>query len=214
MKLWSASWANGEPIPSRHLAARWDADGRLVAADNLSPPLAWSDLPPGTQSLVLLASDFDAPAPGAAWPPPPREMAAEWPRQDFFLWVVTDLPPEPALLAEGALADAGVAGRASARPVGRQGRNDHAQPRPPDPGGSAGVPAAPPIGYGGPCPPANDALAHHCVFALFALSVPRLALAEPFGGAEVRQAMFEHVLGSATLSGTCTLNRRLLGLPA
>jgi phosphatidylethanolamine-binding protein (PEBP) family uncharacterized protein len=68
-------------------------------------------------------------------------------------------------------------------------------------------------GYDGPQPAANDALVHHLVFALYALSVECLALVGPCTAAQVRQAMAEHVLGSATYSGTYTLNRRWLGQP-
>ena len=60
MKLWSDGWANGEAIPERYAAGRLTESG-VDFADNLSPPLAWSELPVGTRSLVLLCQDFDVP---------------------------------------------------------------------------------------------------------------------------------------------------------
>ena len=51
-ELTSVAFAAGEPIP-----AKYTCDGA-----NVSPPLAWSDAPPGTQSLALIMDDPDAPA--------------------------------------------------------------------------------------------------------------------------------------------------------
>jgi len=50
-KLTSPAFADGQMIPSKYTA-----DG-----DNVSPPLAWEGLPPGTQSLALICDDPDAP---------------------------------------------------------------------------------------------------------------------------------------------------------
>src|SRR5258708_35638904 len=43
---------NAEPIPRKY-----PADG-----ENLSPPLEWSDPPPGTKSFALIVEDPDAPS--------------------------------------------------------------------------------------------------------------------------------------------------------
>jgi phosphatidylethanolamine-binding protein (PEBP) family uncharacterized protein len=51
---------------------------------------------------------------------------------------------------------------------------------------------------------------HHYVFTLYAVSVDRLAVEGAFTGPQVRQALADKVLGEATLSGTYTLNRRLI----
>ena len=66
------------------------------------------------------------------------------------------------------------------------------------------------FGYDGPFPPFNDSLIHHYVFTLYALGVPRVAVEGAFTGPQVREAIFPHVLADATLSGTYTLNRRLI----
>ncbi|NCA71640.1 MAG: YbhB/YbcL family Raf kinase inhibitor-like protein [Sphingobacteriia bacterium] len=58
--------------------------------EDLSPPLAWDHLPEGTQTLVLIVDDPDAPDPAA-------------PRMVWDHWILYNLPPE-AVLEEGASA--------------------------------------------------------------------------------------------------------------
>ena len=50
---------------------------------------------------------------------------------------------------------------------------------------------------------------HHYVFTLYALDIARLPVEGSFTGPQVRDALIDHVLDAATLSGTYTLNRRL-----
>jgi Raf kinase inhibitor-like YbhB/YbcL family protein len=74
----TSSFSEGEEIPKQHTK-----DDR-----NTSPPLAWTDAPPGTKSFAIIVSDPDAPDPAA-------------PKRTWVHWVVTDLPPEVAGLDEG-----------------------------------------------------------------------------------------------------------------
>jgi Raf kinase inhibitor-like YbhB/YbcL family protein len=93
LTLTSKSFEDGGEIPVRHTC-----QGRDV-----SPPLAWSGVPPGTASLVLIVDDPDAPDPRA-------------PKTTWVHWVLYDIPPGVATLREDA--DAGL-------PAGaRVGRND------------------------------------------------------------------------------------------
>jgi len=69
-----------------------------------SPPLAWADLPPGTESLALIVDDPDAPDPKA-------------PRTTWVHWVVYDIPPATKGVSEG-VATAGLP------PGTRHGTND------------------------------------------------------------------------------------------
>ncbi len=208
MKLWSDSWANGEPIPERFAAGRLTDDG-VGFSDNLSPHLAWSGLPAGTQSLVLICHDFDVPSRGDDVNQPDREVPADLPRVDFFHWVLVDLPPNVSGLAEGEFSR-GFSARGKPGPAAphgaRQGLNDYT-------GWFAGNAemAGQYFGYDGPFPPFNDSLVHHYLFTLYALNVPRLPVEGVFTGTDVRQALAERVLGTATHSGTYTLNRRLRG---
>ncbi len=209
MKLWSDSWTNGDRIPQRYAAGRPDGQGGAVFGDNLNPHLAWSEMPAGTRSLALICHDFDVPSRGDDVNQPGREVPADLPRVDFFHWVLVDLPPNPAEIAEGEFSR-GFLPRGKPGPQGpgqsRHGLNDYT-------GWFAGHPemAGNYFGYDGPFPPFNDSLVHHYVFTLYAVAVPRLPLEGIFAGPQVRESLAGRVLAEATFSGTYTLNQRLLG---
>jgi Raf kinase inhibitor-like YbhB/YbcL family protein len=209
MKLTSNSWANGERIPSRYAAGRLAADGSVGFSENINPHLAWADLPAQTQSLVLICHDFDVPSRGDDVNQADREVPADLPRVDFFHWLLVDLPPTPSEIAEGEFSRGftahGKPGPQALRGA-RQGLNDYT-------GWFAGQAdmAGKYYGYDGPFPPFNDSLIHHYVFTLYALAVPRLPVEGDFNGEQVRAALAGVTLGAATLSGSYTLNRRLVG---
>src|SRR4030042_1258850 len=52
LNLTSSGFAEGQPIPQKY----------SCDAENVSPPLKWTSLPQGTQSIALIADDPDAPA--------------------------------------------------------------------------------------------------------------------------------------------------------
>jgi Raf kinase inhibitor-like YbhB/YbcL family protein len=56
--------------------------------EDISPPLAWSDIPPNAQSLALIVDDPDAPDPKA-------------PKMTWVHWVLYNLPPAEGGLPEG-----------------------------------------------------------------------------------------------------------------
>ncbi|MBL7016715.1 MAG: YbhB/YbcL family Raf kinase inhibitor-like protein [Kiritimatiellales bacterium] len=68
----SAAFESMAPIPSAYTC-----DG-----ENISPPLAWSGVPPQARSLVLICDDPDAPA------------------GDWVHWVCYDIPPDVTELPE------------------------------------------------------------------------------------------------------------------
>lgn len=207
MKLTSRSWINGDRIPARFAAGRLAEDGSVGFSDNLNPHLAWTDLPPGTKSLALICHDFDVPSIGDDVNQPGREVPADLPRIDFFHWVLVDLPPSPAEIAEGEFSR-GFTARGKPGPQAlrgaRQGLNDYTGWFAADAQMAGSY-----FGYDGPFPPFNDTLVHHYVFTLYAVSVPRLAVEGAFTGPQVREALARCTLGAATFSGTYTLNRRL-----
>lgn len=96
IQLTSVAFSEGNTIPKRY----------TCDAENVSPPLQWTQIPAGTMSLALIMDDPDAPA--GTW----------------VHWVLYDVPPKQAGLAEG---ESG---------VGVQGLNGFRK-----------------TGYGGPCPP-------------------------------------------------------------
>ena len=208
MKLWSDSWVNGERIPALYAAGKLDAAG-VGFSDNLNPHLAWSEVPAGTQSFALICHDFDVPSRGDDVNQPDREVPADLPRVDFFHWLLVDLPATANRIREGEFSR-GFTARGKAGPAtlhgARHGLNDYT-------GWFAGNAdmAGSYFGYDGPFPPFNDSLVHHYVFTLYALGVARAPVEGHFTGAQVRQAIYVHVLAEATHSGTYTLNKRLMG---
>jgi len=79
MKLWSDDFEPGRPIPSR-----FTCDGQ-----NVSPHLAWSEVPPEARSLALICHDPDAPV------------------GDWIHWLVHDIPPETTGIPSGGPLPAG-----------------------------------------------------------------------------------------------------------
>jgi Raf kinase inhibitor-like YbhB/YbcL family protein len=210
MKLWSDSWTNGDRIPARYAAGRVDGRGGVEFSDNLNPHLAWSDVPTGALSMVLICHDFDVPSRGDDVNRPDREVPADLPRVDFFHWVLIDLPPRPTVIPEGEFSR-GFLARGKPGPEtlngARHGLNDYT-------GWFAGNAemAGNYFGYDGPFPPFNDSLVHHYVFTLYAVALARLPVEGHFTGHQVRAALAGHVLAEATFSGTYTLNQRLRAL--
>ncbi len=74
IQVTSPAFTAGASIPRKH-----SGEG-----DDLSPPLAWSGLPEGTQAVAVICDDPDAPT------------AEPW-----VHWVIYDLPPAAAGLPEG-----------------------------------------------------------------------------------------------------------------
>ena len=93
LTLTSTAFADNGAIPRDYTCEGHD----------LSPPLAWAGVPPGTRSLALIIDDPDAPDPAK-------------PRMTWVHWVLFNIPPELAALPPGA---------AKQLPAGiRQGLND------------------------------------------------------------------------------------------
>lgn len=78
MKLTSPAFADHGAIPALYTCTGTD----------VAPPLAWTDLPPGTKSLALIVDDPDAPDPAA-------------PKMTWVHWVLYNLPPDAKGLPEG-----------------------------------------------------------------------------------------------------------------
>lgn len=71
MEIRSTAFTDGEAIPTRY----------TCQGEDISPPLAWSGIPPQAESLVLLVDDPDAPDPKA-------------PKMTWVHWVLFNLPPD------------------------------------------------------------------------------------------------------------------------
>lgn len=79
MELTSTAFRHMEPIPKKY----------TCEGENTSPPIAWTNVPAGTESLVLVVDDPDAPDPAA-------------PKITYVHWLRYNIPPGTSGLAEGA----------------------------------------------------------------------------------------------------------------
>ena len=77
MVLSSSAFAHNGSIPKRY----------TCQGEDVSPPLAWGNVPAGAKSLVLIVDDPDAPDPAA-------------PRTTWVHWVLYNLPASTAGLPE------------------------------------------------------------------------------------------------------------------
>lgn len=209
MKLESNDLTDQQPIPPRFAFGRLADDAPMALSDNVSPHLAWRDVPAATRSFALLCIDPDVPSKADDVNQPGKVLPADMPRVDFCHWVMIDIPVDVTELTSGACGEGVVAGgkQQPPGPAGsRQGLNDYT-------GFMAGNPdmAGQYHGYDGPCPPWNDELLHHYRFTVYALDVDHLELPDGFTGPDALQAMAGHVLEQASLTGTYTLNPRLAG---
>jgi len=175
MKLWSDSWINGERIPTPYAAGKPDVASGVTFSDNLSPHLAWSEVPAGTKSFALICHDFDVPSRGEDVNQRDREVPADLARVDFFHWVMVDLPATTAELKEGEFSRGFTARGKPGPDVGikrvpgaRHGLNDYTGWFATDAEMAGNY-----FGYDGPFPPFNDTLIHHYVFTVYALKVAR-----------------------------------------
>jgi Raf kinase inhibitor-like YbhB/YbcL family protein len=151
LHLSSSAFRHNGVIPRRY-----SCEGQDV-----SVPLAWSGAPAGTKSFVLIVDDPDAPDPKA-------------PRMTWVHWILYNMPPSTATLAEGI--------RPSDLPAGtREGLNDWKR-----------------TGYGGPCPPIGRHRYFHKLYALDSV-LPEM---EKPTKSDLEQAMKGHVLDKAELIGT------------
>jgi Raf kinase inhibitor-like YbhB/YbcL family protein len=77
MTLTTTSWQDGGAIPHKH----------AQAGEELSPPLAWSNVPEGVASFVLIAHDLDATSGGGS--------------NTVLHWLVWNIPGDVTSLSEG-----------------------------------------------------------------------------------------------------------------
>lgn len=216
MKLFSDSFVQGEMIPVECAFAQIDEKSRVRLAANKNPHLAWTEVPEGALSFVLLCVDRCAPSVPDDVNQTDREISAQLPRADFVHWVLVNVPLNVQSIEVGQFSSevtprgkSGpvVAGREFRDSPMRQGINDYTHWFANDNDMNGDY-----YGYDGPCPPWNDALMHEYTFTVYALNVASLDL--PTDGKlnmnSVLRRMEGHVLDEASLMGRYTLNPRLL----
>ena len=204
MKLVSSSFADGQTIPGDFSFCIPDPAHHVCLGKNLNPHLAWSDVPTGTKSFVLICHDPDVPSRGDDVNQEDRTVPATVPRVDFFHWVLIDLPASLTEIQAGEFSHEVTPrgkGGPSAQHGARQGINDYTAWFAGDHDMRGDY-----FGYDGPCPPWNDELRHRYIFTVFALDIEQLPVEGKFGGQQVRDAMQGHILEKACLTGVYSLN--------
>jgi Raf kinase inhibitor-like YbhB/YbcL family protein len=202
MKLASEAFRDGTPIPAEFAFGKPDAAAHMSLSSNRSPPLAWSGVPAGAKSFVLLCHDPDVPTKPDDVNQEHRRVPATLPRFSFFHWVLVDLPPSLTSLPAGWGSD-GI--KAGGKPgpqaqAGRHGVNDYGVWFAGDANMKGDY-----YGYDGPCPPWNDTIVHHYWFTIYALDVDHLAVGDKATGNDVLAAMKGHILAEAKTMGTYSL---------
>lgn len=204
MQLISTAFQNNQPIPGEYAFGLPDAANHVALSDNKNPPLAWQDLPQGTQSLVLICHDPDVPSKPDDVNQENRTVPSDLPRVDFFHWVLVDLAPTPTKIHAGTFSD-GITAGGKTGPAGpyntRQGINSYT-----DWFASDEQMQGTYFGYDGPCPPWNDSIIHRYIFTLYALDVSPCPVAGEFTGPDVLNAIQGHILDKASLTGLYSLN--------
>lgn len=92
MEITSSAFANQKPIPKIYTC-----DG-----ENISPPISFKDIPAGTESLVLMVDDPDA----------PEELG------NFTHWIVWNIDPRALNVAEDSIPQDGIEGLNDSGEVG------------------------------------------------------------------------------------------------
>jgi len=208
MQITSSSFDNDQTIPESYVFGIPDAESHMALGQNRNPPLAWSDVPEGTKSLVLLCIDPDVPDVADDVNQEGRTIPASVPRVEFYHWVMADIVPTETSIAEGTCSDGVTLGgkRGPNGPAGsRQGINDYTGFLAGDTDMQGDY-----FGYDGPCPPWNDEIVHHYHFILYATDLERCPVEGAFTGSDVKQAIERHVLAEARIVGTYTLNPDLI----
>lgn len=186
---------DNEPIPAKFAYCQPDGKGQSMDGGNINPAISWEGAPAHTKSYALIVVDPDVPAKFDDANQKGKVIAENYPRQNFYHWVLYDIPAHIASIGEGRDSNGVLKG---GKPIGNvkygiTGPNDYAKAY----GGSYG-------GYDGPCPPWNDARLHRYHFRVYALDVQTLGLSRPLDGKLVEQAMRDHIIAKGEIVGTYT----------
>ena len=92
MRLFSESFADGQPIPAEFAFCRIDPKSHVTLSSNRNPQLSWSGAPVGTRSFAIICHDPDVPSRPDDVNQEGREIPSTLKRIEFFHWVLVDLP--------------------------------------------------------------------------------------------------------------------------
>jgi len=138
----------------------------------ISPPLSWTNVPPGAKSFALALVDPDVPLEEEWFPFKDMLKVGTLPGDLFVHWMVYDIPASANGLSEGSL------------PAGaKELKTSMVQ-----------------AGYSGMGPPAGHK-AHKYIFTLYALNVDTLGLSPEASYVDFTNAIKGKILAAASLTG-------------
>jgi Raf kinase inhibitor-like YbhB/YbcL family protein len=186
--------SDGKPIPTTFAYCMPDGKGATKDGGNVSPAISWSGAPAKTKSYVLIVVDKDVPATFDTANKEGQTIPENFPRQNFYHWVLVDIPTSVQGLLAGKNSNRVIQGGklAEGTEYGVNGVNGYGFG-----------------GYDGPCPPWNDERLHHYHFIVYALDIPSLALPNPVKPVLAESAMSGHILAQAEVVGTYTNNPKV-----
>ena len=214
MQLTSETFPDQGMMPDSCAFGLLGPDKQYEFGENLNPQLAWSNLPAGTRSLVLINDDLDVPVKLDTFNKEGAVVDKSLERRELCHWILIDLPPDSGPIAMGEFSKGVTVGGKDgpAAPRGaRQGVNEYTD------WFAANNDTAMMgnyYGYDGPCPPWNDEKPHRYVFTLYALNVAKLDVGDKqdFNKRDVLAAMHENaasILAQASITGLYALNPEL-----
>lgn len=179
----SASLKGGGAIDEKFAYCAPDGKGKTKKAANISPQLSWSGAPKETKSFAVVVVDPDVPAKFDDANKDGKIIAKDFPRQNFYHWVLVNIPANVTEIAEGKGKDFS---------LGAALVNDYA--------GGKNLPEF--AGYDGSCPPWNDERLHHYHFTVYALDVEKIDAAKFASGKDSIATIEKHSIAKGELVGT------------
>ncbi len=187
LSVTSEDIASNAPINKKFAFCAPDGAGKTTNSENISPQISWSGAPSETKSFALVVVDPDVPAKFDDANKDGKTIAEDFPRKDFYHWVLVNIPVNVTQIAQGKGKDAA---------LGKATVNDFAS-------FMKDKPAQTFLGYDGPCPPFNDARLHHYHFTVYALDTAVIATDSTKNTSkDVANEIEKHTLAKGELVGT------------
>ena len=170
MKLRSDSFSDNTRMREEFVFLKPHNTHHAELARNRNPHFAWSEMPEGTKSLVMVMHDADAPTSRDFVNKEGKVVPHAYPRHEFYHWAVVDLDPKTFIQQAEFSKEVTVKGKPG--PAGTRGTRHAVNDFTEWYKGNA-IMEGTYFGYDGPAPPWNDEKLHTYVFTLYALKEKR-----------------------------------------